>query len=257
MPHIERQPVARAIAVLRWLAEAQDDATGTRAIASGMGLPVTSVHRALTGLVEAGLVHQLEEGKKYALSLEAHRLGLLIAARTPWQQISLPHLRRAAREANETACFTIYDAAQFELITVARVQARHAVAVLEMRERRSLHAGAAGLAVLAALEPATVDAYLDASALEQETPNTITQRAALLAEIAATRARGYALTFGQRIPGAVGVGVDVRGHDAQVIGCLYFIIPEQRFVAAQADGLADILFRCRDALCADLGVVVL
>jgi DNA-binding IclR family transcriptional regulator len=56
--------------------------------------------------------------------------------------------------------------------------------------------------------------------------------------LAAIRARGYALSFGQRIPGAVGLFAPVFAADGQVAGSIGYTIPEQRFRRASEAALS-------------------
>ena len=72
-------------------------------------------------------------------------------------------------------------------------------------------------------------------------------------ELAAIRARGYALSFGQRIAGAVGIFAPVYGAGGRVTGSLGFTIPEQRFEPAREAEFAREACRLAAELSAGLG----
>ncbi len=89
-------------------------------------------------------------------------------------------------------------------------------------------AGATGLAILAFLPEAEQHAIL-ARPLPTITSRTTTDRAALEQILARMRTQGYALTRGERTPGAVGVGAPIFGPAGRVIGSVGMTQPEQRF----------------------------
>ncbi|MBC7779474.1 MAG: IclR family transcriptional regulator, partial [Proteobacteria bacterium] len=78
-------------------------------------------------------------------------------------------------------------------------------------------------------------------------------RRALTQGLAAIRTRGYALTFGQRIAGAVGIFAPVFGASGRVTGSLGFTIPEHRYDAAREVPISACAVRLADQLSASLG----
>ena len=55
------------------------------------------------------------------------------------------------------------------------------------------------------------------------------------------RIEGYAASRGEKIPGAVGLGVPVLMTGGKVVGSLCLTIPQMRFEAAQEPALTDLL----------------
>lgn len=74
-----------------------------------------------------------------------------------------------------------------------------------------IHVGSAGKVILAALAPAALEKLMSNLAMVRLTDHTITDRAALLAELAEVREQGYAVSAGERVPGAASISVAVRG----------------------------------------------
>jgi DNA-binding IclR family transcriptional regulator len=71
--------------------------------------------------------------------------------------------------------------------------------------------------------------------------------------MARVRERGYALTHGQRIQGAVGLAVPIFSSRGAVIGDVCLTIPEQRYDPGGESRLATELLECATRITADLG----
>lgn len=75
-----------------------------------------------------------------------------------------------------------------------------------------LHSTAIGKALLATLDPDGVARLAQRTGLPQQTPRTITDVAALHAELDAVRARGFAVEREENVPGITCLGAAVRDH---------------------------------------------
>ena len=69
----------------------------------------------------------------------------------------------------------------------------------------------------------------DAQDLQALTTETIRDPVELEEEMARVRERGYAITTGQRIYGAVGIAAPIFGMGHRVLGDIGITVPEQRF----------------------------
>jgi IclR family acetate operon transcriptional repressor len=81
----------------------------------------------------------------------------------------------------------------------------------EVGNRVELHCTGVGKALLAAVTPAQAGRLITTTPLTARTAGTITDRTALNAEIALTRARGYALDEGEMEAGVRCVAVGMAG----------------------------------------------
>src|SRR5215470_15573499 len=102
-------------------------------------------------------------------------------------------------------------------------------------------------------------AQLPGGALERRTDQTITSEAVLRTELAAVRARGYAVTAEELEPGLIAVATPIRGYDGAVVAALSVSGPTTRmsrdgvpaiagYCAEEAAGLSAVLgYRQRGA----------
>ena len=94
--------------------------------------------------------------------------------------------------------------------------------------RVPLHATAAGKVLLAFHEPAVTHALLNTLRLTPCTDKTITAIEKLQAELTLTRARGYALSIEEHLPGVHSVAVAIIGREASPIGGIAVHAPSSR-----------------------------
>ena len=99
--------VARTLSVLRVVAEAKGT-VGVKDVADALGLPMSTSHRLLDLLLEAGFVQKEQIKRRYAIGSEFFRLANLIAHKTSYASLVQPILDELARETGETAMFASY-----------------------------------------------------------------------------------------------------------------------------------------------------
>ncbi len=215
------QSIDRAAELLAAVAAAPEPATAP-ALADACGLNRSTAWRILATLEHHGLVERDPETSRYRLGVGILRLAVA-AGQAPLVRLAQPILRRLADATGETVNLAV--ARGLELVYADQVQARHVMAPNWLGHTVPLHATSTGKAFLAALP----DAELEGIALERFTDTTITDAAALRAELATVRERGYAVSHGEleaalwgvsaaaldaaRRPGAV---LSVWGADARV-----------------------------------------
>jgi DNA-binding IclR family transcriptional regulator len=93
----------------------------------------------------------------------------------------------------------------------------------------SLLTGASGRSILAYLSKEHVERLLAAEKNDPAVRKSVASRKALHESLAQIRAQGYAITFGQRIPGAVGIFAGVFDMHGKVVGSFGYTIPEHRY----------------------------
>lgn len=245
--------VSRAVAVLRELAEAPGDVQ-IKTLAGRLELPPSTVHRLLDLLAQAGMVERVAGARTYRAGREFFRLAALVSAQHPLRARAAPALEGAMREVNETAYLGVYLPQETRLAFAATCESAHP---LGYRIRKdvpiSLLTGASGRSVLAFLGGEAVDRALEAEGRDPAVKRAVKSRRALEEDLLTIRERGYAISHGQRIPGAVGIFAPVFDAAGQVVGCLGYTVPEQRFQKSMIERLAQAARRHADTLSATLG----
>lgn len=214
-------------------------------IASGLGIPVSSLSYLLATLSERGYLQR--DGRRYLPGPSLERL------RTPSGRLSVedrvtPVVRAIASELNETTSFMVLDGWEARVVaTAASAQAlRYAI---DPGERRPLHVLAGGRAILANLSEDAFDAYLveTEGKRERATPRTIVAAPDLRRDIALTQERGFAIVEEESTPGICSVGRGARLAEG-LVGAFGIAVPTIRFTDSLIESAKAALVRACDAL---------
>jgi DNA-binding IclR family transcriptional regulator len=249
-----RNPISKALKALAWLVENSGPEVGVRELATAMKIAPSSAHRLLMGLAEEGFIRQNADSGRYELGLEFLRLAYLASGKSPLRQRALPHMRALVDACNETALLGVYDPVRQEMLFAASVESTHHLRyALELNKWAPIYTGASGLAILAYLDEAQIQNVIHRTRLAALTSRTITEAYRLTSELETVRRRGFALTRGQRIPGAVGLAAPLFGGHGEVLGDICLTIPEQRFDEASQDHLIELLLDCTQKIMMEIG----
>ena len=183
------QAIERALSVLGCFMDGQPE-VGVTEIARRLGLSVSTAHRIVRALVGAGYLAQNPKTDRYYLGRSAVLLGQVAQRAVGFEQV-LPVLEEVSGRTGESVNFGVLDgdAAVIEI----RIESRHPLRFEQtVGTRVELHCSALGKALLA-FNP-DPDALLGRlPRLDRHTQHTLTTRAQLERELAATRERGYSL----------------------------------------------------------------
>jgi len=224
----------RMLAVFEAIARGQP--LGVSALARGLDADKSAVQRDLMTLADAGWIAQSPEGGGWELT--PHVLTL---ARPPHSSASLrvrvrPVLERLRAATGETAYLAVPDGDHF--VVVDAVDSPHLLRMVPPVGIVIPMAGSAtGRAVLAALPESEREAVLGEPV-----------SAALAAELAATRKRGFAINDGDIVAGALAMAALVRGPGGAVVGSLVLTAPAERLAEAQRAAAGVLLREAAEAL---------
>jgi DNA-binding IclR family transcriptional regulator len=217
--------VLRVINLLAVVAESRD---GVRlsGIAQSVGLPESTTHRLLQLLCDSDIAVKDPRTHLYSPGPEFYRISSRVVATVQPARIAEPIVERLAEETNETVLLGLYLPAQKAMAFVVRHDGTQALQYrIQMHSPISVLVGASGLAILAHLSPAVIDAIIEE---EEQTGGASTiDVTELHRQIAITRERGYAVTEGQRLPGARGIAAPIMGSTG-VLGSLLLTSPIER-----------------------------
>lgn len=239
------QSVTRAFGLLETLGGLGGEA-GISELAEASGLAVPTIHRLVRTLVSLGYVRQLPS-RRYALGPGLVRLGdqagRLLAT---WAR---PALERLERSSQETANLAILDGDM--VVYVAQVPSRHQMRMFtEVGRRVHPHSTGVGKALLAQLPDQRVLDIVRRTGLPRYTDTTITSEAALLADLAAIRDRGYSVDEGEQEVGVRCFAMAVPGVPTP--SAVSVSGPSTRVTVESAEAIVPALREAADELRASL-----
>lgn len=200
------QSVARAFDLLEALA-ASDGEDTLAALADRCGLAVPTAHRLLGTLQRRGYVRRLED-RRYALG--AGLIGLGRVAVPPLADAAMPVLRELEDAFHETANLAVLDGDL--VLYVAQVPSRQRMRMFTEVGRRVLpHSTGVGKAMLSAMAEPHVRSLVARTGLPSFTPSTLTDPDAFVADLRASRRRGFAVDDSEQEVGVRCIAVVVPG----------------------------------------------
>src|SRR5882724_11406864 len=214
--------VDRALRLLQ--AIARNPGQRMTGIAAETGTTNARTFRLLATLEQAGFVRQTGEGG-YMLGVQALVLSEFARGQLDLPAIAQPHLEVLGAQTGETVLVRVIDG--LASVCVAKVDSRHEFRVHpEFGVRRPLHVGS-GKLLLAFAPPALIERVI-AAGLARFTPNTTVSAAGLRAGLAHIRAQGHGISRGERIAGALAIGVPIRDEQGEVAASLSIAGPAVR-----------------------------
>jgi DNA-binding IclR family transcriptional regulator len=221
-------PIAKAFQLLQVLADAPSGGIGVRAISRELDLPVSSVHRLLGVLVGAGMASRDVITRQYAIGLEAYRIAARITRGMKLSELAMPALRKLAGEFNETVLLGVYLEQSGQMMFSERVDGTQALQYrIAMLTPLSLVWGASGKAILAYLDPELVEETRRREGAAPASGAVVPSKSTLASQLKTIRRNGFAVSEGEKLPGACGVAAPLFGR-AGVVGCICLTSPIDR-----------------------------
>jgi DNA-binding IclR family transcriptional regulator len=243
------QSVDRALTILEMLAESGE--LGVTEIGAELNVHKSTAFRLLGSLEQHRLVEQLGERGKYRLGFGIVRLAGATTARLDLAREGGPVCRQLAGEINETVNIAVMDAGA--AVNITQEQGSAAVTAQNwIGQRTPLHATSSGKVLLAWADADALAAVLKAG-LERRTPATITDPAALRAELDRIRQRGWAYAVEELETGLNTVAAPIRGADGSVVAALSASGPSYRLGTESVPAVAKKLQVGADEISSQLG----
>ncbi|MFD9948532.1 IclR family transcriptional regulator [Nonomuraea sp. NPDC050547] len=215
----EVRSVSRAVEILECLAQ-RDGRTVTE-ISREVGGSKSATFSTLQTLEMHGFVASQGEGasRRYRLGLALARLGENAMAQVSLRNLARPVLDDLTAETGMSSRVAVPENG-FAVI-VGRVDAPSAVRFdLHMGHREAPHCTGLGKALLAELPEADSARIIEQYGLPARTAHTITDPAALVADLTEIRRRGYSVDDEEDAEGVFCVGSAVRDHRGEVAGAI-------------------------------------
>lgn len=242
--------VERAARILDVLAEGAGRSSLT-VIAQAADLSLPTTLRMLRTLTGAGLVRATDDGG-YTLGFRVLELAHALTQQLDVAAIGQPYLTAARNEVDETTVLVVRTGDFWTPIAFAEAT-QPVRRVMHLGERVPLYADSAGKLILAHDSDAEIDAYLERAELVPFSATTTCDPAAIRAEVAQIRQRGYSWSVNARGAGGAGTAHPVYRHGGQLAAALLIVCPATRFNDATRDRYVAVAERAARELSVALG----
>lgn len=189
-------------------------------ICSRLSLPKTSAYDIVVTLAEMGMVH-VDRGQRqrYTIGLAAYRIGISYTNNSDTISVIEPELKALAREVGKTVFFGICSGSEVVYISKAEPE-NPIITTATVGTKNPMYCTSLGKAILAFSDEESREKLLSQMRFQAYTENTITDRAALEAQLEEVQAAGYAMDRREMEDHMQCVGAPVFGPDGQIMGAI-------------------------------------
>jgi IclR family transcriptional regulator, acetate operon repressor len=199
----QTRALTRALSILDAF-DGDSEALSLATLHQSLGLPKSTIIRLATVLEQYGYIRRRDDG--YELGPKNLELGALYLRRHGVLDIVRPVLETLRDELGETICLASLSGPDvLHLDVVPSLRPIHYRT--DVGSRAPAHSTALGKAILSTMDEHQVDEVLGAPPYRVLTPNTLVERAALLTELEASRARDYSVDDEESSLGLKCVGI--------------------------------------------------
>lgn len=214
---------------------------GVSEMARKLGMGKSSVHRALSTLLEHGYVTKTSDDR-YRLGLKLHELGQLVVSGLRLHEVAREPLERLRVQGHEAVHLAVLDG--LDVVYIDRFESPGTARMFNRLGRRMpAHVTSSGKCLLAFGEPHLADAVL-ARGLTRLAPRTITSASLFHEALGRTRADGYAMSVEESQPGVTSVAAPVFGRDGGCVAAVSLVGPAMSMTGEQLQRYLTLVRRC-------------
>ncbi|MBU8878422.1 IclR family transcriptional regulator [Bacillus sp. FJAT-29790] len=234
------QSVVKALRLLQYFT-LENPKLSLAEIARSSGLAKPTAYRLLRALEEEGFLtrneHNLED-KNYMLGLRLFELGNIVAEGMELRKIALPYMEELRNQINEVVHLVILD--RTEAVYVERVETDRPMKLFtRIGLRTPLYAGSAPRLLLAYMNESEKEEILKEMKLEPFTKSTVKNIDHLRTLLNDIKTNGYSISYGEFVPGTLGMSVPIKNHTSDVIASLTVAIPGDHFDERQTTNILE------------------
>jgi len=247
---VPRDITERVIVVIEAVVDAAEP-VGPRGLARLSGIDRSTVGRILRRLHEMDVLERGDDG--YTPGARLLTLSRVLAARDSLPEAVGPILGALVDRFDET-CYLCAFHGDVAIFTHEIQSSKPLRLVVELGHPVPLHAGAAGRAILAGLEPDTVRRLLGVAPLQRITPGTVVDVDRLLEMAEEDRRRGWTISREERVSGGAALAAPFFGHRGRCQGSVVFTLPVSRLDDEQIPEIGTAVAEAAGALSERLGM---
>ncbi|WP_277552107.1 IclR family transcriptional regulator domain-containing protein [Kocuria oceani] len=221
-------------------------------VARRTGLTRATARRFLLTLEELGYVRT--DGRLFELTPRVLQLGFSYLSALSLPALAGPHLEALSAQVEESTSASVLDGS--DIVYVARVSTHRIMTVaIAVGTRFPAHATSMGRVLLAGLDVQQLAEYLRTARLERLTEHTLTDPAALEADLRRVRAQGWALVDQELEIGLRSLAAPVTDRAGRVVAAVNVSMRVGMPGASAGDPVRDVvpaLLECARRISADL-----
>ncbi len=242
--------VANSLRLIKAFSEDEYE-IGISELAKRLGLAKSTVHRLASTLLEEGMLEQNPADGKYHPGLALFELGAMVRRKMDFTMEARPFLRTLMEKTGETVHLGILD--RDSILYIITHESKQALRMgSKVGTRVPVHSTAVGKTLLAFQPEEEIDRII-ARGLPASTPNTIVDAKALRRELAAVRARNYAVDDEESEIGLRSIAAPIRIYSGSVVAAISIAGPVHRMARKSLLGWSRELVDASDAVSQRLG----
>lgn len=220
------QPVLKAMQVLQLICEAAEPLTLNQLVREA-GLPKTTVFRYLKTLSTIGFIEHDLEADRYRPGLGLWHLSHASGAYETLRQVCRPHMKRLRQRFNETINLGVLSGGEVFYLDVLESE-RSLRMQSSIGATDALHSTSLGKVFLAFSPPERRELLIPKT-LPRRTANTITDRVALVEQLAIIRTTGYAIEIGENEEGSYCIATPICDSRNAAVAAMSLSAPISRY----------------------------
>ncbi len=194
----------------------------------------TTAFRIVSTLESAGYLERDPETKRYRPGLKVLQLGFTAITSLEFRQVARPYLQRLSQEMGRTVSLSVLDG--MEVVYVDRVRNREVIGVvLGLGSRIPAHCASLGKSMLAFLPLDELSRRLDGADFQRYTPNTLTNRADLEADLERVRQLGYSVNDEEWIKGLRSTAAPILDNSGIAVGGVNISVSAAEFTREEIE----------------------
>ncbi len=242
------QSVDRACAILRFLGERQGEDVSLGAVARYLTVHKSTALRLLASMERAGLVERDQATGRYFLGLEVVAMTGSVLCRLPILRIADPQLRRLSEATQQTVNLAVRY--RHEILNIDQIAGPNIIRSIDwLGKRAPLHSGAAAKALLAHLEDAEIETYLNGA----DAAGTDLEPTQFWGEIEKIRTQGFAINRGELDPLIFAVGAPIFDAERACCASVSIAWNHQTILDKRIDEFASLAVRTAFTISRQLG----
>jgi IclR family transcriptional regulator, KDG regulon repressor len=224
------QSVERALSLLRRIADHPEETNGLAELTEFLGVDKSSAFRLLSTLMKYELVRQEEGVKGYRLGYGIYSLAAALRGQLKITEICSPILKRLALATKENAHLAVRSGLRAVFIDRERA-AKTIAANTNIGDTEELYCTAVGRCLICALSAEELGELFEGVEMTRYTDRTIVDLGRLGEELAAVRARGYAIDDGEYETNVVCLAAPIYDFEGKVEASIGISGPRERMEA--------------------------